>query len=96
MSSISPAHAFRLRLRQVDLVEHRQHFQALLDGRVAVGYRLGFHTLSRVDDQQRALAGRQRAGHFVAEIDMSGRIDEIQLVGCPARVGIVERDASAP
>ena len=66
---------------QVDLVDHRHHFQALLDGGVAVGDRLRFHALGRIDHQQRAFAGGQRAADFVGEVDVAGGVDEVQLVG---------------
>jgi hypothetical protein len=53
--------ALRLGGRQVDLVEHRHHLHALLDGRVAVGDRLRLDTLRSVDDEQRAFARGERA-----------------------------------
>ncbi len=66
---------------QVDLVEHRHHFQAHLDRGVAVGHGLGFHALGRVHHQQRALAGGQRTADFIGEVDVAGGVDEVQVVG---------------
>ncbi len=74
-------HPFRIRGRQVDLVEHRHHFHPLLDGGVAVGHGLGFHTLRRIHHQQRALAGRQRAGDFVGEVPVARGVDQVELIG---------------
>src|SRR5690606_21291171 len=68
---------------QVDLVEHRHHFQALLDRGVAVGDRLRFHALGRIDHQQRAFACRQRTADLVREVDVAGGVDEVQVVGLP-------------
>jgi hypothetical protein len=51
------AHAIRIRLGQVHLVEYRQDLEPLLDRRVAVGHGLRLDALRRVHDQQRALAG---------------------------------------
>src|SRR5690349_16816406 len=56
---------------QVDLVEHRHHLEPLLDGGVAVGDRLRLHALRGVHDQQRALAGGERAADLVAEVDVA-------------------------
>ena len=70
-SSISLDHALGLRRGQVDLVEHRHHLDALLGGGVAVGDGLRLHALRGVDHEQRALAGRQRARHFVGEVDVA-------------------------
>ncbi len=80
MSSISLDHAVRIRGRQVDLVQHRHDGDALLDRRVAIGDRLRLDPLRCVDDQQRAFAGRERARNLVSEIDVSRRVDQIELV----------------
>ena len=58
--------------RQVDLVQHRHDRDALLGRGVAVGDRLRLHALRSVDDQQRALAGGERARNLVREVDMAG------------------------
>ncbi len=73
----------RIGRRQVDLVDDRQHFETLVDRRIAVRYALCLDALRGIDDQQRAFAGRQRAGHLVREIDVAGRVDEIELVALP-------------
>ncbi len=80
-----PPDPIRIRLWQVHLVENGQHLQALLNRRVTVGNRLGFHTLPRIHHQQRALTGGQRAGHLVGEIHMAGGINKIELIGLPIR-----------
>ena len=67
--------------RQVDLVDDRHHLEPELGGGVAVGDALRFDALRGVDDQQRAVAGRERTRHFVGEVDVPGRVDEVQLVG---------------
>ena len=76
-------HTFRLGLGQINFVQYRQNFQALLDGRVAIRHALRLDTLSRVYHQQRAFTGRQRTRDFVAEIDVPGGINKIQLVTFP-------------
>ncbi len=78
---------------QVNLVQYRDHLKALLDRRIAVGNALGLDPLRSVHHQQRAFAGSQRAGHFVAEIDVSRRVDKIQHIGLAICGLEVERDA---
>ena len=51
----------RLRGRQVDLVEHRDDLQVVLEREVEVGQGLGLDALGGVDEQDRALAGGQAA-----------------------------------
>ncbi len=86
-------HPLRVGARQVDLVEHRQHLEPLVDGRVAVGDALRLDALGGIDHQQRALAGRQRAGHLVGEVHVPRRIDEIQLVLPSVARAVVEAHA---
>ena len=91
----------RLRARQVDLVDDRNDLEVVLDREVGVGQRLRFDALRRIDQQQRAFARRQRARHFVGEVDVARRVDQVQDVGLavvrrvvqPDRVGL-DRDAA--
>jgi hypothetical protein len=83
--------ALRVRRAQVDLVQHRQHFDALLDGGVAVGHRLRLDTLRGIDDQERAFAGGKRARHFVGEVDVAGRVDQVERVGLAIACGVCQR-----
>ena len=69
-----------VRRRQVDLVEHRDDLEVVLDRQVGVGHRLRLDALGGVDDQHGALAGRQAARHLVGEVDVAGRVDQVELV----------------
>ena len=75
--------ALGLRGRQVDLVEDRHDLVAGVDGVIDVGEGLRLDALRGVDDEQRALAGGEGARHLVGEIDMAGRVHEIEHVGAP-------------
>ena len=86
------AHPLRLGARQVDLVEHRDDREVVVEGEVDVGQRLRLHALRRVDDQDRALAGRQAARHLVGEVDVPGRVDQVEDV-VVAVAGAVARGA---
>ena len=79
---------FGLGARQVDLVDDRDDLEAVVDRQVGVGQRLRLDALRRVDQQQRALAGGQRARHLVAEVDVPGRVDQVEdvLLRRPAAV----------
>ena len=74
-------HAIRIGLRQVDLVEHRDHFQPLIQCGVAIRDTLRFDALRGIHHQQGAFAGGQRAGNLVGKIDVPRCIDQIELVG---------------
>ena len=67
--------------RQVDLVEDRDEGEVLAQREVDVGERLGLDALGRVDDEDRALAGLQAAADLVGEVDVAGRVDEVEPVG---------------
>ena len=79
-SSISLDRVLGIGRRQVDLVQHRDHLDALLDRGVAVGDGLRLHALRGIDHQDRAFAGRQRAAHLVGEVDVPRRVDQVQQV----------------
>lgn len=83
----------RIGLRQVHLVQHGHHFQALLDGGIAVGHRLRLDTLASIDHQQRAFTGSQRTAYLIGEVDVPRGIDEVQLIGDAILRLVIERDA---
>ena len=68
---------------QVDLVEHRDDDEVLRQRQVDVGQRLRLDALGRVDDEDGALAGLQAAADLVAEVDVAGRVDEVEPVALP-------------
>ncbi len=80
----------RLRGRQVDLVEHRDDRQPLAQREVDVGQRLGLDALGGVDDEDRALTRLQAAADLVREVDVAGRVDEVQAVRQPVLGGVLE------
>ena len=88
--------ALRVGLGQVDLVGHRDDLEVVLDRQVGVGQRLRLDPLRRIDDEQGAFASLQGARDLVGEVDVAGRVDQVQLVALPAhthRLGL-DRDAA--
>ena len=78
------ANAVRLGRRQIDFVDHRNDFEIVVQRQVGIGQRLRLHALRGVHHQQRAFAGLQAARNFVAEIDVAGRVDQVELVVEPS------------
>ncbi len=70
----------RVCIGQIHLVEHREHFHAQVQRGVAIGHRLGFNALRRIDYQQRTFAGRQRTRDFIGEVHVAGGVDQVQVV----------------
>ena len=68
----------RLGAREVDFVDHRDDLEVIFDGHVEVRDRLGLNALCGVDHQQCALAGGNGTRDFIREIDMPGRVDQVQ------------------
>ena len=77
--------AVRVRLRQVDLVDDGDDLEVVLDREVRVRQRLRLDALRRVDDEQRSLARLERARDLVGEVDVPGRVDQVELVALPVR-----------
>ena len=86
------AHALRLRGRQVDFVDHGKNREIVVDGEIAVRERLRLDTLRRIHDENRALARRETARDFVAEVDVPRRVDEVEGVLLPVLGLVLERD----
>ena len=76
--------------RQVDLVEDRDQLEARLDRRVGVGDGLRLDSLRGVDDEQRPLAGGEAARDLVGEVDVAGRVDQVQVVGLPSAAQVLD------
>ena len=81
---------------KVDLVEGGDDLEVMVEGQVAVGQRLGLDALGGVDDQDHALAGGQRAAHLVVEVDVPGRVDEVDDGVAPFEAHALEFDGDAP
>ncbi len=79
------ADLFRLGGGQVDLVDDRHDLMVVLDRLVDVGQRLRLDPLRRVDHQQRAFAGGQAPRHLIGEVDVAGRVHQVELVGLAVR-----------
>jgi len=87
-----PARLLRLRAGQIDLVDDRDDLEVVLDREIRVRQRLRLHALRRVDQQQRPFAGRERPRHFVREVHVPGRVDEIQHVLLAVNRRVMEAD----
>ena len=57
-----------------------------------VGERLGLDALGRVDDEDRALAGLEGVAHLVGEVDVAGRVDQVEAVGQAVARLVLEAD----
>ena len=58
------------------------------EGEVDVGQRLGLDALRGVDDEDGAFAGLQAAADLVGEVDVAGRVDQVERVAL-AVLGVV-------
>ncbi len=67
--------------RQVDLVEHRDDREVVLEREVEVRESLRLDALRGVDEQDRALARGERARHLVGEVDVPGGVDHVEGEG---------------
>ena len=82
------AHPVRLGGRQVDLVQDRDDLVVVVQRLIDVGQGLGLDALAGVDHQDRSLARRQRAADLIGEVDVAGRVHQVEDVGL-AVVGAV-------
>ena len=81
---------------QVDLVQHGHDLEVVLDGLVAVGQGLGLDALRGVDQEDRPLAGGERAAHLVAEVDVPGGVDEMEDMAVVEDPDVLGLDGDPP
>ena len=84
------AHPLHVRRGQVDLVDDRQELEVVLEREVEVGDRLRLHPLRGVDHHQRALAGHERTPDLMGEVDVTGGVDEVELMELAVPRPVVE------
>ena len=77
---------------QVDLVDDRDDLEAVIDGKIGVGERLGLDSLRGIDDEERAFAGGEGTRDLVGEVDVTGRVDQVELVGLAVLRGVHHAD----
>ena len=82
--------------RQVDLVERGDDLEVVLERQVAVGQRLRLDPLGGVDHEHDALAGGERPADLVAEVDVAGRVDQVEDVALPVDADVLGLDRDAP
>ena len=86
-SSISPATRSGSAPGRSILFSDGDQLEAGVDRQVGVGDRLRLDALRGVDEQQRALARGQDARDLVGEVDVAGRVDQVQ----PVRLAVARR-----
>ena len=77
---------------QIDLVDDRNDFQAVIDGEIGVGQRLRLDALRGVDDEQRTFTRREGARDFIRKVHVAGRVDQVELVGLAVLRGVHHAD----
>ena len=97
VGGVEPDHVLDLLLdlvglggRQIDLVEHRHDLVVVVERLVDVGERLRLDALAGVDHQQRALAGGEAAVDLVGEVDVAGRVDQVEDIVLAVARAVVE------
>ena len=76
--------------RQIDLVQDREDLEIVVERLVDVGERLRLDALACVDDEDRAFAGGKRPRDLVGEVDVAGRVHQVQLIGLPVLRAIIQ------
>ena len=71
-SGSAPGRSILLRIGMID--------EAGVEREEEVRQRLGLDALRGVDDENRALARRERPRHFVREVDVTRGVDQVELV----------------
>ena len=74
----------------IDLVDHRDDLQVVVDGEVEVRNSLRLYPLGGIHQQQAAFAGGQGTAYFIAEVYVTGGIDQVEGIFLPVVMFIVD------
>ena len=72
-----------IRPGQIDLIQHGQDLQVVIQGQIGVPQSLRFDPLPGIHHQQGSLTGCQAPGDLIVEVHMPGSVDQIQPVNLP-------------
>ena len=74
------ANHFRLCAGKINFINDRDDFQVMVKRHIAVCQCLCFDSLCRINDQKSTFTGGQSAADFISKVNMTGRIDQVQLI----------------
>ena len=67
----------------VDLIDHRQNFQIIINGQIIIGNGLRLDPLGDIDQQQGPLASAQGLFNFIRKIHVARSINKIKNIFLP-------------
>jgi len=76
-------HRGHIGIWQIDLIDNWDNGESLFVSEVNVCHCLRFDSLGRIDNQNSAFARREAARNFIAEIDVPGSVEQVQVIICP-------------
>ena len=68
---------------KIDLVDHRENVQVVINGQIYICKGLCFYTLGRIHHKDRSLTGRKRTGYFIIEVHMARGVDQVKDILLP-------------
>ena len=71
-------HTVRIGARKVDLIDDRDNVEVMVKGEVDVRKCLRLDSLGRVNDKDRAVAGRKASGYLIVKVHMTWGIDQVE------------------
>ena len=88
-------HLIGMCARKIDLVDCRDNVKIGVHGERRVGNRLGLNALRSINNEYRAFARREGTRDLVREVNVAGRVDQVELIGFPIVGGIVNANGIA-
>ena len=74
---------FRVCRRQIHLIDNRDNFQIMIQGKISVGQGLSLNSLGSIHHQNSAIAGRQCTAYFIVKVHMPRGINEVKNIFLP-------------
>ena len=70
----------RIRTWKVDLVDHRNHIQIMVQCHIYIGKCLSFDSLCCIHNKDRSVTGSKASGNFIVKVHMSRGIDQVKNI----------------
>ena len=88
------AAGIRIGGRKINFIYNRNYLKPRIHRKIRICKRLRLDALRGIHHEQRTLAGIQRARDLVVEVNVTGRVDEVQLVNAAVGSLVIEPDGA--
>ncbi len=73
-------HPIRIRAGKINLINHREYIQIMIQGHIHIRQGLGLDPLGSIHYQHGSIAGSQRPGYLIVKIHMAWGVNQVKNI----------------